>query len=345
MIPVANVYHLLCYAWDVPLTGDAVRVSATPFLTRPDFLANLLIRETERLLKRGPERGYTTTAEEHSRPQGKPDFGASAKAHGFAKPTLVCAADELTHDTPANRVLKATLRELARCRGVDRGRAGRCAALAARFADVRDTALSPAAVAVRPTRPYRLLLSVCRLLFENRLPDPRPGDVRFADFTADDKQMARLFEAFVRNFYRREQSLFPRVGSERFGWRHVEASATDRALLPEMRTDVTLTSLARKLVIDAKFYRETLTAYHGTPSVHAANLYQLLAYLQNLPPTPGQSRDGLLLYPTTGRELDLSYVLHGHRVRVATVDLAADWPAIHARMLDVIDGQGSEGGR
>ena len=218
-----------------------------------------------------------------------------------------------------------------------RGHADRCAALAGRFADVRDIALSPVAfAALRPARTDRFLLNVCRLLFENRLPDPRPGGVLFADFVRDDRQMARVFEAFVRNFYRREQSAFPRVGSERFGWRQVEASSADRDLLPEMRTDVTLTSPTRKLVIDAKFYRETLSSHFDTPSVHAANLYQLLAYLTNQEPRPGQLLEGLLLYPTTGRELNLSYVLHGHKVRVATVNLAQPWPRIHERMLEVI---------
>ncbi|QEL13159.1 5-methylcytosine restriction system specificity protein McrC [Limnoglobus roseus] len=340
MIPVANVYYLLCYAWDFPLSRDHARIASLPFLTRPDFFAALLIRGTEQLLKRGPDRGYTTVIEESPRPRGKLDLVATAKAHGFAKPTVVCASDDLTHDTPQNRVLKATLRTLAHCRDVNRRQADHCAALASRFADVRDIALSPVAFAAvrlsRNNRHYRFLLQVCRLLFENRLPDPRPGEVLFADFVRDDRQMARVFEAFVRNFYRREQSAFPRVGSERFGWRRVEASAADRDLLPEMRTDVSLTSPTRKLVIDAKFYRETLSSHYDTPSVHAANLYQLLAYLQNQEAKPGQSLEGLLLYPTTGRELDLNYVLHGQRVRVATVDLAAEWQAIHARMLEVI---------
>ncbi len=337
MIPVANVYHLLCYAWDVPLSRDHARLAAVPFLARPDFFAALLIRGTEQLLKRGPDRDYTTRVEESPRPRGRIDFATTAKAHGFAKPTVVCVADDLTHDTPGNRVLKATLRTLACCRDVTRGHADRCAALAGRFADVSDIALSPAAFAAVP-RHRSVLLSVCRLLFENRLPDPRPGEVLFADFVRDDRQMAHLFEAFVRNFYRREQSAFPRVGSERFSWRRVEASPADRDLLPVMRTDVTLTSPTRKVVIDAKFYREALSSHFDTPSVHAANLYQLLAYLTNQEPQPGQSLEGLLLYPTTGRELHLNYVLHGHPVRVATVDLAQEWPGIHKRMLELIAG-------
>ena len=79
LIPVANVYHLLCYAWDVPLSRDHVRLSAVPFLSRPDFFAAVLIRGTERLLKRGPDRGYTARVEESPRPRGRIDIAATAK--------------------------------------------------------------------------------------------------------------------------------------------------------------------------------------------------------------------------------------------------------------------------
>jgi hypothetical protein len=36
------------------------------------------------------------------------------------------------------------------------------------------------------------------------------------------------------------------------------------------------------------------------------------------------------------RELDLRYTVHGHPIRVATVDLARDWTDIHRRLLDLI---------
>lgn len=339
MIPVANVYYLLAYAWDVPLSREQVRISAGPFRRLPDLFAALLVRGTEHLLRRGLERGYVGVTEESTRPRGKLDLGATLKRHPLG-PAVVSVADDLVHDTPANRVLKATLLALARCGDVDREAAAGCQALALRLADVSDIALSPAAFAAvrlhRHNHRYAFLLSVCRLLFENRLPDPAPGRVAFADVRADDRQMARVFETFVRNFYRREQSAFPRVAGERFGWRDVEATPAARDLLPEMRTDMTLTSPTRKLVIDAKFYRETLSSRFDTPSVHAANLYQLLAYLGNVPAAPGQELDGMLLYPTVDRDLDLRYVLQGRRVRVATVNLNQPWPSIHTRMLELI---------
>ena len=51
---------------------------------------------------------------------------------------------------------------------------------------------------------YGFLLHVCELLLDNFLPDEEPGQFRFRDFLQDENQMPGLFEAFVRNFYKKE---------------------------------------------------------------------------------------------------------------------------------------------
>jgi 5-methylcytosine-specific restriction enzyme subunit McrC len=190
----------------------------------------------------------------------------------------------------------------------------------------------------RNARHYRLPVHVCRVLFHALLVTERTGATAFRDVLRDADRMPRVFEAFVRNFYRREQSVYPRVGGRRFDWQEVDATPAARDLLPEMRTDVCLDAPGRTLVIDAKFYAEALSSYYDVRSLHAANLYQLFAYLANLErlAPPGHALAGMLLYPTTGRDLDLDYGLLGRRVRIATVDLARPWPAIHARLLALI---------
>ena len=46
--------------------------------------------------------------------------------------------------------------------------------------------------------------------------------------------------------------------------------------------------------------------------------------------------EGILLYPTAGRSLDVSYRLHGHRVRVRTLNLNLPWTAIEDQMLSLL---------
>jgi hypothetical protein len=45
----------------------------------------------------------------------------------------------------------------------------------------------------------------------------------------------------------------------------------------------------------------------------------------------------MLLYPTTGQDLNEAMVVQGHRMRIATVDLSEDWEDIEARLLDLVN--------
>jgi 5-methylcytosine-specific restriction enzyme subunit McrC len=69
----------------------------------------------------------------------------------------------------------------------------------------------------RNNRHYDLLLRICSLILDSLLPGEGAGRTRFADILADEVRMSTVFEAFVRNFYRSEQSAF-RVGADHLAW-------------------------------------------------------------------------------------------------------------------------------
>lgn len=337
-VPVRNLYYLLCYAWDALEEGRVVDVSKEEFGGPPDLLARVLESGTVHLLKRGLDRGYVTEFEETSCPRGKFDVSATVKAGLATRPRVFCHVDSLSYDVPHNRILRTTIGRLTRCDSLDAGLRDRLFRVYRRLDGVREVALTPdvfgRVVLHRNNAFYGFLLQVCRFLYDNLLVDERTGTAKFRDFLRDDRAMARLFERFVRNFYRREQDRF-RVRSERIEWQGVECLPADRAFLPVMRTDVSLESPSRKIVIDTKYYGSTLQARFGKETVHSGNLYQLYAYLRNLRLTesPERSVEGVLLYPTVGTSLDLAYVIQGQRLRVATVDLAAEWPSVHETLL------------
>jgi len=52
--------------------------------------------------------------------------------------------------------------------------------------------------------------------------------------------------------------------------------------LPTMNTDISLDSPERKIIMDAKYYREVFQSNYGSDSIHSGNLYQLYAYVSNL---------------------------------------------------------------
>ena len=104
-----------------------------------------------------------------------------------------------------------------------------------------------------------------------------------------------------------------------------------------MEADVILEAPSRRIIIDAKYYRESLGGRFGG-KLHSNNLYQLLAYLRNREgtETPGPKHEGILLYPTVDESVAVDVHLEGFSVRARSVNLAQNWRNIHSDMLELI---------
>ena len=60
MIPIENIYYLLCYAWDKLDEKDKVSVTIDSETNLLDLLAKVLISGSKRLLKKGIAQNYIT---------------------------------------------------------------------------------------------------------------------------------------------------------------------------------------------------------------------------------------------------------------------------------------------
>jgi 5-methylcytosine-specific restriction enzyme subunit McrC len=182
---------------------------------------------------------------------------------------------------------------------------------------------------------YRFLVDVCEIVHRNLLVDETTGETSFRDFTRDDKQMARLFEKFLYNFTQRSKTTFA-VGAPRLDWLATGA-AEDLAYLPEMRTDIVLRGHDQVIVIDAKYYSETLAEHFSKVSIRSGHLYQIYAYLSHLSMdrVPKQVR-GILIYPRTTAVLGVRVTLSGYPLHAATINLAQPWNRIKQHLLDML---------
>ena len=97
--------------------------------------------------------------------------------------------------------------------------------------------------------------------------------------------------------------------------------------------------LFNKLVIDTKFYEETLSRSFGDPKFHSNNLYQIYAYLRTQEDRGPSFRDakGMLLYPNVGVGVSERIEVQGHEIRIETIDLADEWEQIEGNLLDLIE--------
>jgi len=335
---------MLAYAWNRLDQASVVDVATLPQQNLPTLLAHVLLTGVSHLTKRGLHRQYCEVIEETGTLRGSIDTATSIKRALFQQARAVCRHDELSADVIHNQIIKATLRRLMQCNEVApqlRTDAGR---LVLRLAEISDIRLVPrafqAAVVHRHTAVYAFLLDVCRMIHDETMPSESVGGFRFRDFTRDERKMWRLFQDFVLNFYRKELSEFS-VKASHVKW-NVAQDATDRHLLPSMRTDVTLKSSSRHIILDTKYTAKVFQRYFQKKTFRSEHLYQLLTYVQQQAiynaasalPAP----EGILLYPMATDAAETRYLIAGHHLSIVTVDLRQPWSHIRTRLKSIILG-------
>ncbi len=340
-IPIANIYYLLCYAWDVLEEKDSLAdVDALHSTELLDLFARVLVNGTRRLLRRGLDRGYLQREGEIPGVRGKLLVTHTLRRNLLPRGRAACAWDELEYDTLPNRILKTTLQRLHDAKELDPGTRSHIHDLLRWLAPVRTIGLHAThfrrVQLHRNNRIYAFLLHICEFVHEHWLPAEYGGARHFRDFVRDG--LHKLFEKFVFNFYRHELPAEWKVDAPIFDWQIIDANADAFALLPRMETDVCLRGPGRAIILDTKFYANALkSGSFGPPRLPSANLYQLFTYLRQRSCEAGwEQAEGVLLYPRTKRDFGAEFTTHGHRIRALTLDLAQPWPKIHACLMQIV---------
>ena len=120
-IPIANIYYLLCYAWDVLEEKDnACRCGRAGFHRPVDLFARVLVNGTRRLLRRGLDRGYLPREDEIPRRARQVARHSDVAPQPSPPRSHRLCWDELEYDTLPNRILKTTLQRLRDADELDR---------------------------------------------------------------------------------------------------------------------------------------------------------------------------------------------------------------------------------
>ncbi|MCP5056629.1 MAG: 5-methylcytosine-specific restriction endonuclease system specificity protein McrC [bacterium] len=340
-IPIRNVYFLLCYAWNRLAEGEVVDVSGIESAELVDLFASVLVSGVRHVQRRGLQRGYDEATEELRSIRGRIEIASSARrflpVHGRA----ICTYDELTPNTPANQIIRETLRRLALVESVDPDLKHLVNGSYQSLNGIERTRLSRLAFRQIQlhgnARFYRFLLSICELVAGSLLVDERSGSYRFRDFRREPKQMARLFESFILNFLRVRRADLD-VRKEKISWEVDHAIEESREFLPSMEMDISIRGGGRTLIIEAKYYQQALASYFDSKKIRSGHLYQLFSYLKNMEARggPDATAEGMILYPTVDEDLALEYQIQGHRIRVCTLDLSQEWPGIEEKLMELV---------
>ena len=313
----------------------------------PELIARLLTNAVERRLRRNFTRGYRHREKALTRVRGRIDILTTESRQLLSRGEVHCRFEELTVDTPRNRLVRAALELMARLvQNNDLLR--QCRALAATLgrAGVGGARPSRAELAAdqigRNDAPDRFMVALARLAFDLALPTEDAGATPLVAPDREEAWVRRLFEKAILGFARvdLEPLGWSVRGSIPLEWQCSSASAQLATILPGMVTDIILDApdVDRRLVIDTKFTSILGTGRFGEASLKSGYLYQMYAYLRSQ-----EGRDhrwdaaaGLFLHPAVGSKIYEHTVIQGHSIAFATVDLGGSAAAIRNELRRII---------
>ena len=292
----ASLIRMLAIAWDLRVMEGEL----TSLDTQRHNLLELLIRLfADRLLaavRRGMPRRYLAHEEDLALLRGRIDIKRQFTHLAVRPDRVACRFDELSEDTPLNRVLKATVARLVGLTRVD-ANSRRLAELSARFEFVGES-VAPLREIVRLDRTntaFHDLYRLARVFLSGDWQSTTAGrSTGFALLFP----MNELFEAFIGRSL--ERALAPRTVHLQPRSRSALIGAGDKSLFTLQPDAVIDESDGRPVILDTKWKHLTPRDPRcaRTLGVKESDVYQMLAYSRAY-----DAKRLILVYPWC-REMD-----------------------------------------
>jgi 5-methylcytosine-specific restriction enzyme subunit McrC len=290
-VPVRNLWLLMLYASDLFRTGGLgnVDVEESPD-DLPDLIAEVLAGAAEMRLRKRLTSGYRRNDRELHRVRGRIDILATERRHLLARGMIACQFDELSVDTPRNRLVRGALAGIASL-VLGPALAHRCRALARELAMMGVSDIVPTRAQFSVERLGRHdahdapMIAAARLAFDMAIPTESSGANALPSPSREEVWVRRLFERAVGGFYDvalRQEGWRVRTGTP-LAWPVETQTIGIAAILPGMRTDIILENpaLGRRVVIDTKFTSVLARGWHREQSLRSGYIYQMYAYLRS----------------------------------------------------------------
>ncbi len=336
-IPIKNIYYMLAYAYNDLLEQDIVFVEKEEFDNIQELMAHLLIKGVEYQIKKGLFKSYEYISEELYTVRGRIDIIRTMSKNGFRNARYVCGHDEYTTDTLMNRIIKSVMLLLINADIKDSEKEALCR-LVRYFSDVSAAELSNINWNNfnynRNNKSYRFLMSICRVICENMLFTTEDGELKIIEISEKNENL--LYEKFILNYFRTHyDDLHPEAPE-------IKWAVTEKySLMPKMLSDVVLCNDNKKLIIDAKFYKDTTVSKteDSQGKIHSHNLYQIFTYVKNEACHFDGEVSGMLLYARTREDKipadGISIDIGGSRFYVRSLDLSVKFDDIAAQLNEI----------
>lgn len=328
---------MLAYAYQILNKKGYSWLSSENFENAQNLLSAILAKGISIQIKKGLGREYTEHTDTLSVIRGKINVSDTIKSCITNKKT-VCSHDEFSENTPINQILKSTAILILKSEDISDKTKKSLKKSMVFFSRVDAIPISNIKWNKiqynRSNASYKMLINICYLIINGLLMSENEGKIRFSNIF-DEQRMCRLYEKFILEYYKRHFPILKAAASY-ISWN------TDNEFidyLPEMKSDVTLTYKGFNLIIDAKYYKESMQSgrYSSKKTIHSENLYQIYTYVKNKDTDKKGIVSGMLLYAKTDEDIspDFTYKLDGNIIKVKNLDLGTDFKNI-AEQLDKI---------
>ena len=353
IIPIKNLFYMLCYAWNVLSIMDDIKVADDDYEDAYDLLARVFSFGIGKLIRLGFHRSYIEETEELSTVRGKISVQESINSMSMQKKHLICTYDEYSKNDIFNQILNYTIDSILKNPEVSKETKATIKKQKVFFYGID---------AKPPTKEnrqkllfnrnnviYKLLIHISIMLYDGTGVNEEDGKNVFKDFFREE-QMHRIFELFILNFYAAHLNRhIYKVHAPKITWK-IEESADDiwgdvfdvDENPGDRRTDIVIENKEQgiQMIFDAKYYKKTfVSTYMGKEEerVRTGHLNQVRGYLLDSE-YPGK-KVGALLYPMVNDDLSKGKVfpIQNTPILIKTINLQADWREIEEDMLNFVN--------
>ncbi|MCK5848057.1 MAG: 5-methylcytosine-specific restriction endonuclease system specificity protein McrC, partial [Caldisericia bacterium] len=279
---IKNVYYMLTYAFRVLRQSNYDKITAENFDNIHDLFASILSKGIAQQLKQGLCREYISKCKNLSSMRGKINIQGTINNKLQRKQMLACEYDELSVNNTFNQIIKRTAIMLLNQPSVSVASKTILKKEMLYFHEVDF--IDASAIQwnklqfQKNNHSYKMLINICYFVLNSLLLTTEKGAFKLASFL-DDQSMAILFEKFVLKYFQCHHGTLKAAASQ-ISW-NVDDGVID--FLPIMQTDITLSKQEKILIIDTKYYSQSMQVQerYDSHTIHSNNLYQIFAYVKN----------------------------------------------------------------
>lgn len=334
---IKNIYYMLCYSFNKDLLGekDVSNVDSEVFDNIYNLFSIILTMMIRKQIKKGINKDYINEKESLSTIKGKINLAETINTNTLIKQRLICNYDEFSANNPLNQIIKTTASYLINSNKIGKATKRELKKSMLYFTNVEVIDVSTInwkqLMFNRNNNSYKSVMVLCELILKGLIASDKKGTEQFKEFL-DETALHRIYENFIKEYFRKHYGL--KAGSRNL-------SLTEQAVeyIGMMKTDITLETNDRMLIIDAKFYDHILfqNRFMNSKILNMGNIYQINTYVENQLLETGKKVQGMLLYAQTIDEPSINekFPINKKEILVRTLDLNKDWSYISGTLDEI----------